>query len=106
MSLPELDYKTEQTSTQLGKLVDELMTQHIAPDQARLTPVREAWARIAPHELVRHCRIKRFSRGELEVMVDTPVFLYELQICAQALLEALQMEIPQAGLKKIKLSLG
>ena len=105
MSLPELTYKTDQTSIRLDGLVKTLMEQHIKPVQLRKDLVREAWLHMIPGGLAPHCWIKAVSGGELEVGVDSPVYLYELKVCAEELLKALQAQVPQAGLRKIKLSL-
>lgn len=106
MSIPELRYKPRASTTRIGQLVDALLRESIKPGQARTDPVLEAWNRIVPPGLAGHCRVRGLSNGLLRIGVDSPVYMYELQLCSQDLLEALQRRCPQSGLRRIKLTLG
>jgi len=106
MSLPELKYKARENTKRLGDLVDTLMERSIKPGQKRLSPVFEAWLAIVPPGIVPHCRVKGVVKAELRIGVDSPVYLYELQLCSQDLLKALQERVPKAGLRRIKFILG
>lgn len=106
MSLPELTYKTKQNAKSLGELVDKMMERSIKPNQKRANPVLEAWLSIVPPGFAPYCRIKGVVSSELRIGVNSPVYLYELQLCSQDLLKALQEKVPQAGLRRIKFMLG
>ena len=105
MSMPELRYKPRASTTRIGKLVDTLLRESIKPGQARIDPVLETWSRIVPPGLAGHCRVRGLSHGVLRIGVDSPVYMYELQLCSQDLLEALKRCCPRSGLRRIKLSL-
>ena len=106
MSLPELRYKPRASTDRIGNLVDTLLRETIKPAQTRLEPLEEAWEQIVPPGLAAHCRVRGLGSGQLRIGVDSPVYMYELQLCSQDLLEALQRRCPQSGLRRIKLTLG
>ncbi|UCG47660.1 MAG: DUF721 domain-containing protein [Phycisphaerales bacterium] len=86
----------------LGQVVSQLMAEQISPRQARLCEVADLWGRLLPSSLHEHCRIVDISRGLLKVEVDSPSYLYELQLCSEELLEELQRQCPGARVKRIK----
>ena len=106
MSLPELRYKARKNEKRLGDLVNSVMERSIKPGQKRLGPVAEAWLAIVPPGFAPYCHVKGVVRSELRIGVDSPVYLYELQLCSQDLLKALQERAPKAGLRRIKFMLG
>ena len=106
MSLPELSYKARENTKRLGELVETLMEKSIKPGQRHVDPVCAAWLDIVPPGFAAYCRIKGLVRSELRIGVDSPVYLYELQLCSQDLLKALQERVPKAGLRRIKFMLG
>jgi len=106
MSLPELRYKVRPNTKRLGDLIHTIMERSIKPSQKRVNPVVEAWLSIVPPGLAPYCRVKGVVKAELRIGVDSPVYLYELQLCSQDLLKALQEKVPRAGLRRIKFILG
>ena len=106
MSIPELKYKPRASTARIGHLVDTLLRESIKPAQTRLEPLAEAWNRVVPPGLAAHCRVKGWGSGQLRIGVDSPVYLYELQLCRQDLLQALKQSCPRSGLREIKLTLG
>jgi len=106
MSMPELKYKPRASTTRIGHLVDVLLRKTIEPGQTRLDPLAQAWDRVVPPGLAAHSRIKGLVNGQLRIGVDSPVYMYELQLCSQDLLQTLKQECPRSGLRTIKLMLG
>ena len=90
----------------LGKVAQQLMDNRISPQQARFSQVFEVWSRLLPAELCGHCEIVDISGGQLKVQVDSPSYVYELQLCSTELLEELQRQCPKARLTKIKFVVG
>ena len=80
--------------------------QEVAPRQAKFGSVAEAWNHLLPVELGRHCRIADISGGQLKVVVDSPVYLYELRLCSDGLIKELRRQCPRAKIKSIKLIVG
>jgi len=74
----------------------------ISPRQAVFSEVAETWSQMLPDELARHCEIVDISAGLLKVQVDSPSYMYELQLCSSELLDELRQECPRARLTKIK----
>jgi hypothetical protein len=79
------------------------MDNRISPQQARFSDIAEAWGRLLPAGLCGHCEIVDISGGQLAVQVDSPAYMYELQLCSSELLEELQRQCPRVRLTKIKL---
>ena len=86
----------------LGQVAQQLLDRQISPRQAVFSEVAEAWSRMLPDELARHCEIIDISGGLLKVRVDSPSYMYELQLCSSELLDELQQECRRARLTKVK----
>src|SRR4030042_1790832 len=80
----------------LGDALNEFMTSRVSPRQGRFNLITEAWGRILPAELCRHCRIVDVSGGRLKVAVDSPSYMYELQLSSSELLKELERRCPGA----------
>ena len=78
------------------------MDDQISPRQAQFSEVVEIWHRLLPAELCGHCEIIDISGGQLKVQVDSPSYMYELQLCSSELLKELQRQCPRVRLTKIK----
>ncbi len=90
------------SAASLGQIAQQLLDGQISPRQAVFSEVAEAWSQMLPDELARHCEIVDVSGGLLKVRVDSPSYMYELQLCGSQLLDELQQECPRARLTKIK----
>ena len=86
----------------LGQVAQQLLDGQISPRQAVFSEVADAWSRMLPDELARHCEIVDISAGLLKVRVDSPSYMYELRLCGSELLDELQQECPRARLTKVK----
>jgi predicted nucleic acid-binding Zn ribbon protein len=90
----------------LGDVVEQFMENQVSPRQARFRNVAEVWNELLPAELGEHCRISGISKGQLEVLADSPSYMYELQLCSSELLEELQQRCPRFRITKIKFIVG
>jgi len=68
--------------------------------------VADAWSEILPDELGEHCGIVEVTGGLLKVKVDSPAYMYELQLCGSELLDELRRRCPRARLTRIKFAVG
>jgi hypothetical protein len=98
--------KPKKTAARLGDVVKQFMENQVSPRQARFGTIAEVWGGLLPAELRRHCEITDISGGRLKVLVDSPSYMYELQLCSSELLEELQRQCPRARIKKIKFAVG
>jgi len=89
-------------AVKLGECARELMKNRISPQQARFGSVADVWSQLLPTELRRHCKIADISYGQLKVLVDSPSYMYELQLCSSDLVGELQQQCPRAHIKEIK----
>jgi predicted nucleic acid-binding Zn ribbon protein len=89
-------------TVRLGEVAQQLMTEQISPRQEKFSSVSEVWSQMLPAELAQHCEIVGVSGGQLKVQVDSPSYMYELQLCSSELLDELQRQCPKARLTKIK----
>ena len=90
----------------LGDTVQQFMESRILPQQARFGAIADLWSQLLPVELRRHCKLADISGGQLKVLVDSPAYLYELQLCSSQLLEEFQQQCPRARIEKIKFTVG
>lgn len=97
---------TSERTVRLADVVQEVLEDRILPQQSRFSSVMDAWQDLVPAELKQHSRVVDLVAGVLKVMVDSPAYVYELQLCRSALLNELQQQCPQAGIKGIQLAVG
>lgn len=90
------------SAASLGRVAQRLMDERISPRQAQFSKIAEIWSRLLPEELCGHCEIIDISGGQLKVQVDSPSYMYELQLCSSELLKELQRQCPRVRLAKIK----
>jgi len=90
----------------LGDVLSGLIENQISPQQARFRLIADAWGQLLPAELCQHCRIVGISGGRLNVLADSPSYMYELQLLSSELLKELAHGCPQARIKEIKFAIG
>ncbi len=90
------------SAVRLSEAAERLMNEQISPRQEKFGLITEVWNLMLPAELAQHCEIVGVSGGQLKVRVDSPSYMYELQLCSSELLEELQQQCPKARLTKIK----
>lgn len=95
-----------QTIAKLGDIIKELFDNRISEEHIRFRMVSEHLNELLPIELIRHSKIASISGGCLIVIVDSPSYLYEFQLCSYEILKQLQRHCPSARLKCIKLIIG
>jgi len=86
----------------LGQVAEQIMAERISPRRERFSRAAEVWEQVLPAGLCRHCEIADISGGNLVVQVDSPVYMYELQLCSSELLNELQRQCPRLRVTKIK----
>ncbi len=90
------------SAVRLDQAVRQLVEEQVSPRQAKFSQVANAWERLLPAQLSAHCEIVDIAGGQLDVWVDSPSYLYELQLCSVELLDELQRQCPKVRLTKIK----
>ncbi len=90
----------------IGNVVRQLMDNRVSPRHAVFDSINELWCRLLPAELVQHTRIADISGGQLKVQVDSPSYMYELQLCSSGLLGELRRRCPQVRVKEIRFVLA
>ncbi len=86
----------------LGQVAQQFLDEQISPRQAIFSEVTEVWSRILPAKPGMRCEITDISGGQLVVKVDSPSYMYELQLCSSELLAELRRQCPKARLTEIK----
>jgi hypothetical protein len=87
-------------------VVQKLLAEQISPQQAKFSQIDDVWRDLLPAELQRHCEIVGISGGQLDVKVDSPAYVYELQLCSSELLSELQQQCPRIRLTRIKFTVA
>ncbi|KPJ66005.1 MAG: hypothetical protein AMJ43_09455 [Coxiella sp. DG_40] len=95
-----------QTPAKLGDMIREIMNQWISPQQVKFDSVVRLWSELLPEELRQHCRIMDISAGRLKVLVDSPSYMYDLQLRSSVILAELRRRCKQARIKSIKIALA
>ena len=91
----------------LGPGLVEFFKRSVARRQTKLTRIAEAWEKLVPELLSRHCALEGFNRGSLSVIVDSAPHLYELkQLLLAGLEQQLLLACGSSGLRKINLKPG
>lgn len=91
--------------SRIGDLAGDLLaTYQRRKDNA--DPVLSAWQQVVPPGLASHCRIKQVAGSRLEVYVDAPAYLYEMQLCSHELLQAVQGLCTKPRIRSLKFTLG
>ena len=96
----------QQMPVRLGNIIKERMEQWILPQQRKFESVVQLWSKLMPDELCQHCRVTDISGGLLKVSVDSPSYMYELQLRSAQILAELRRRCPQTRVKKIKITLA
>lgn len=94
------------SAVSLGQVAQQLLAEQISPQQAKFSQVDEVWRDLLPAELQQHCEIIGISGGQLEIQVDSPSYVYELQLCRSELLTELQRQCPRVRLTRIKFTVA
>jgi hypothetical protein len=95
-----------ESAVKLGDTVGQILEHRILPQYKRFNSVVECWKQIVPAELAQHCRLADLTAGQLKVVVDSPSYMYELQLCRLELVKQLQRQCPQARVRTIELAVG
>jgi hypothetical protein len=77
-------------ASKLGEIVTEYITRRVGPRQSYFSTLAGVWDELMPTDMKGHCELTDFSGGRLRIVVDSPVYLYELQLCHNELLRELQ----------------
>lgn len=93
-------------AVRLSETLQTVLTEQIRPLQAKFGELADVWSEVVPKELCEHCKIVDAACGQLKVCVDSPAYMYELQLCSSELIKELQRQCPRARLKRIKFVLG
>ena len=104
-----LEYRRTRKSygaVSVGQVAQQLMAERISPQQARFSQFDDVWSQLLPAELRRHCEIVGITSGQLDVLVDSPSYVSELQLCSSDLLAELQRQCPRVRLTRIKFSVA
>lgn len=102
-------YQGEQTPEKIDRLGDTLsglMDNCIVPKQEMFESIAQVWDELLPVEIRHHCRMTDISGGQLNVLIDSPSYMYSLQLYTSEILEELRRCCPQGRIKKIKLILA
>jgi hypothetical protein len=89
----------------LGEVVDRVV-EPLRASQDQTLRVQEEWAELVPPHVAGHCRVRGIEGGQLHVVVDSPVYAYEIRMCSHDVLRNIRQRCPRLGLRKIKVTLA
>ena len=100
------EVKRQDPTAKLGDVVKQFVENNIEPKHKKSSPLMELWDKILPEGQRRHCKIDSISGGLMKVKVDSPSYLYDLQLSGGELLAKIKEHCPAARIKKIKFTVG
>jgi hypothetical protein len=68
--------------------------------------LQELWEQTVPAGWRASTRIKKYSRGVLEISVADPITLQQMEFGKHQMVKQLQVKAPEKRIKQIRLSLG
>jgi len=68
--------------------------------------LQELWDKTVPAAWRASTRIKKYGRGVLEITVDNPITLQQLEFSKHQMVKQMQQTAPEKRIKQIRLSLG
>jgi predicted nucleic acid-binding Zn ribbon protein len=92
-------------AVRLGDVLGELFEKKLSGNYERLAVVADAWEQFVPEGLTDHCRLAGLVSGVLKVVVDSPVYAYELRLCSDELVRHIRQRCPRAGLRELRVVL-
>ena len=93
-------------SARLGEIAGKIIENRLLSQYKRFGELIEFWGQLLPRELAEHCRLEDINGGCLKAAVDSPSYLYELQLCREQLLEEVQKHCPRARITEIRFRAG
>ncbi len=102
-----INYSPEgvEKTSKIGDLLSTIMDSRIEPQHDRYCLLYEIWKQLLPEALSEHCQIESISNGQLKVLVDSPSYMYHMQLCCSNILAELERQCPQLRIKKLKFAL-
>jgi hypothetical protein len=73
----------------LGTLLDDYIRDEVSPKYRQFSSVEQAWRQVVPDELAAHCWCDGISSGQLKIVIDSPAYMYKLQMISAELIEKL-----------------
>ncbi len=89
----------------LDGLLTKFMENVIEPKYEQFQNISEVLRNFLPSEIYEHCRIDSISAGQLKIYVDSPPYMYQLQLYSHDILEELKRCCPQYHIKRLKTSI-
>ena len=86
----------------LGPILEQYVTEQVSPKYRQFSSVDQAWRQVVPDELAAHCRCESLSAGQLKVIVDSPAYMYKMQLISADLIEKLSELCRRPTIRKIK----
>jgi len=88
---------------QVGSLLKELLKQPGLGEQITRHQAWLVWDKLVGEQIAARARPLRLRKGVLEVQVDHPVWMQQLQLMKPQILEKISTKIPNAGITDIYL---
>ena len=94
------------TTERLGDVLASLMVRRIVPQQELFCRASDILRNLLPADIYDHCRIDGLYKEQLKVIVDSPSYMYQLQIHSSNILDELKRQCSKYRIRKIKFAIG
>lgn len=95
----------ESEPCRIGQVACDVL-RRLGPACERYDSLAESWYQLLPSNLRAHCRVAGARDGCLTVVTDGSSYLYELQLCKEALLDQLQRRCPASRISRLDIRMA
>ena len=96
----------ERKEAKLGMVLADYFNSQLKPMQKQCAKIEQVWNEIIDPQMGLHCRCGGIKAGVVEIKVDSPVYVYQLSLQKDQLLEQIREAAPGLKAKKLKVVLG
>lgn len=90
----------------IGSIIEQLMARRGYAQVQTSNEMDRVLKQVVGTDLARQCRCGNVRRGTLDVTVTDSVATQELSFKKRAIIQAMQKEYPQSGIKAVRFRLG
>jgi len=93
-------------ASRLDMVVERYIQRRVLPLENKYASIADVFGELVGAEIHSHCKLSGVFGGQLKVLVDSPVYLYQMRLCSPALLEQFTQLCPKARIKNIRFVIG
>jgi len=93
-------------TVKLCDVLREFVDKQVFNRQGYMEAIAQVCSQVLPGDIFEHCRIDGIVGKRLKILVDSPAYIYQLQIHSSQVLNELHIQFPRIPVEKIKFILA